>query len=128
MPAVFDSLVHRGLTPHVGWRVSYVVPGILIVAVALGMLILGEDTPTGKWSERGNAVPHVPGVIEGVVVDAPVHGVPGVIEGVVVDAPVHGVPVQRSPASSVTEKDKGLGKDVEAGVISSTQLDEVVVA
>jgi NNP family nitrate/nitrite transporter-like MFS transporter len=53
MPAVFDSLVqHRGLTAHKAWRVAYIVPFIIIVAIALGMLFTCEDTPTGKWSER----------------------------------------------------------------------------
>lgn len=53
MPAVFDSLVaNQGLTPHKAWRVSFVVPFILITATALGMLFLCEDTPTGPWSER----------------------------------------------------------------------------
>ena len=53
MPAVYDSLVNvQGLTPHKAWRVSYIVPFIIIVAVALTMLFVCEDTPTGKWSER----------------------------------------------------------------------------
>lgn len=53
MPAIYDSFVNdRGLTPHKAWRVSYIVPFIIITAVALGMLFLCEDTPTGKWSER----------------------------------------------------------------------------
>ncbi|KAJ9201626.1 hypothetical protein DTO164E3_3519 [Paecilomyces variotii] len=53
MPAVFDSLVHqRGLAPHKAWRVAYIVPFIIITAIALCMLFLCEDTPTGKWSER----------------------------------------------------------------------------
>ena len=53
MPAIYDSLVHRNhLTPHVAWRVSFIVPGICIVAVAIGLLLCCPDTPTGKWSER----------------------------------------------------------------------------
>jgi MFS transporter, NNP family, nitrate/nitrite transporter len=53
MPAIFDSLVaHNGLTPHVAWRVSFIVPFILIVSTAGLMLLLCPDTPTGKWSER----------------------------------------------------------------------------
>jgi NNP family nitrate/nitrite transporter-like MFS transporter len=53
MPAIYDSLVHsQGLTPHRAWRVAYVVPFIIIVTLALSMLFLCEDTPTGKWSER----------------------------------------------------------------------------
>ena len=57
MPAIFDSLVHQsGLTEHVAWRVTFIVPFILITATAIAMLLLTEDTPTGKWSERGQAV------------------------------------------------------------------------
>ena len=47
------ALVHdRGLTPHVAWRVAFIVPFILIVSTAVGMIFLCPDTPTGKWSER----------------------------------------------------------------------------
>ncbi|KAL6236970.1 nitrate transporter [Aspergillus navahoensis] len=53
MPAIFDSLVRdQGLTAHKAWRVAYIVPFILIVAAALGMIFTCDDTPTGKWSER----------------------------------------------------------------------------
>lgn len=53
MPAIFDSLVfNRGLTPHVAWRVTFIVPFITIVSTAILMLLLCPDTPTGKWSER----------------------------------------------------------------------------
>ena len=52
MPAVFNSLVSEGLTPHKAWRVAYIVPFVIIVTVALGMLFTCEDTPVGKWSER----------------------------------------------------------------------------
>jgi len=55
MPAIFNSLVANGLTEHVAWRVAFVVPGILIVTVAVLMLLLCPDTPTGKWSEREEA-------------------------------------------------------------------------
>lgn len=58
MPAIFDSLVHRqGLTPHVAWRVTFIVPFILITVTATAMLFLTEDTPTGKWADRGKVVP-----------------------------------------------------------------------
>lgn len=53
MPAIFDSLVHsQGLPAHKAWRVAYIVPFILIVATALGMLFTCDDTPTGPWSQR----------------------------------------------------------------------------
>lgn len=60
MPAVFNSLVARGLTEHKAWRVAYVVPFIIIIAIALCMMFTCPDTPTGKWSERhlnGTATP-----------------------------------------------------------------------
>ena len=67
MPAVFDSLVrYRGLTPHKAWRVAYIVPFIIIVAVAVGMLLTCADTPTGKWSER--TIP----VVEGSPITPPI--------------------------------------------------------
>jgi NNP family nitrate/nitrite transporter-like MFS transporter len=76
MPALFDSLVmQRGLTPHVAWRVSFIVPFILITSTALGMLLLCEDTPTGPWSER-HAHAHQAAhqaVVEGKIVDATGH-------------------------------------------------------
>ncbi|KAI1390300.1 nitrate transporter [Hypoxylon trugodes] len=52
MPAVFDSLVARGYTDGVAWRVSFIVPLIIVLATGISMLILCPDTPTGKWSER----------------------------------------------------------------------------
>ncbi|PWY77463.1 nitrate transporter CrnA [Aspergillus heteromorphus CBS 117.55] len=53
MPAVFNALVgSQGLPAHKAWRVAYVVPFIIIVAVALTMLFVCDDTPTGSWSDR----------------------------------------------------------------------------
>jgi NNP family nitrate/nitrite transporter-like MFS transporter len=57
MPAIYDSLkTEQGLSSHVAWRVSFIVPFIMITACALGLLLLTDDTPTGKWSERGVTV------------------------------------------------------------------------
>lgn len=56
MPAVYNSLVkQQHIAPHKAWRISFVVPGILIVFVALCLLLLCEDTPTGRWSDRALA-------------------------------------------------------------------------
>ncbi|KAE9975385.1 hypothetical protein BLS_002614 [Venturia inaequalis] len=52
MPAVFNSLVSDGLRPHVAWRVAFIVPGILIVSTATALVLLCDDCPTGKWSDR----------------------------------------------------------------------------
>lgn len=65
MPAIFDSLVkNQHLTPHVAWRVAFIVPFIIITAIALGILFTGEDTPNGKWSDRAK-------IIDAIAVDAP---------------------------------------------------------
>ena len=75
MPAIYNSFVkQQGLTPHVAWRVSFVVPGILIVGVATLLILLCPDTPTGKWADRMQASPNSQqhnGILEGTVVDVP---------------------------------------------------------
>ena len=59
MPAIFDSLVQNsGMTPHVAWRVAFIVPFIVIVATTITFLLVCPDTPTGKWSERHLAAQH----------------------------------------------------------------------
>lgn len=79
MPAVFDSLVHnQHLSAHVAWRVTFIVPFIIITATAIGMLLFCPDTPTGRWSDRhlhaqqnaalhraAGAVVPIPGQLEG---------------------------------------------------------------
>ena len=74
MPAIFDSLVSRQhLTPHVAWRVAFIVPFIVIVAVSIALVLCCPDTPTGKWSERHLKVKHNLEIhgISGTVVDVP---------------------------------------------------------
>lgn len=57
MPAIYDSLKKdQGLSSHVAWRVSFIVPFILITTVAIGLVTLTDDTPTGKWADRASAV------------------------------------------------------------------------
>src|SRR5882762_6966985 len=43
MPAVYNSFLKDGLKPHKAWRVSFIVPGILIVTTAFFLLILCPD-------------------------------------------------------------------------------------
>jgi NNP family nitrate/nitrite transporter-like MFS transporter len=65
MPVIFGSLVHKQrLSEHVACRVSFIVPFIIITAIAMGILFNGEDTPTGKWSDRRK-------IIEPIGTDAP---------------------------------------------------------
>ncbi|KAF8859253.1 nitrate transporter [Acephala macrosclerotiorum] len=64
MPAIFDSLMkHQHLTAHVAWRVSFIVPFIIIVSIAMGILFTTEDCPSGKWANR-----HQP--LDNIAVDA----------------------------------------------------------
>ncbi|KAK6348794.1 hypothetical protein TWF730_009564 [Orbilia blumenaviensis] len=109
MPAIYDSFVRdRGLSSHVAWRVSYVVPGILIVAMALAILAFGEDTPNGPWKNRG--------IVNGV--DTTGEG-----EGIIVDAIEPPTATKVSRESSVSDEKKG---DIE--VASDPQIDAVAVA
>src|SRR5271156_4447336 len=51
--SVLDSLVARGYTPHVAWRVSFVVvPFIIVMFMAMMILFFAPDTPAGKWENR----------------------------------------------------------------------------
>ena len=51
--SVLDSLVARGYTPHVAWRISFVVvPFIIVMFMAMMILFFAPDTPTGKWEDR----------------------------------------------------------------------------
>lgn len=74
MPAVYFSLLNnRGLSQGVAWRVSFIVPGILIVTIAILLLVLCPDTPTGRWEDRFQAAENnlrVHGV-QGAIVDVP---------------------------------------------------------
>lgn len=74
MPAIYESLLkNQHMSSHVAWRVSFVVPGILIVCVALSLVLFCPDTPTGKWSDRFQAAENNlrQHGIEGAVVDVP---------------------------------------------------------
>jgi len=77
MPAVYDSLVAMGHAPGPAWRITFVVPLIMIIVTGTALLLLCPDTPSGKWSERmvharENLQSHVGGAGEiAAVVDVP---------------------------------------------------------
>lgn len=52
MPAVFDSFVAHGYSMDKSWRLTFIVPLILLIFTGVTLLLLCPDTPTGKWSER----------------------------------------------------------------------------
>ncbi|ETN39387.1 uncharacterized protein HMPREF1541_05610 [Cyphellophora europaea CBS 101466] len=74
MPTIYDSLVEdQGYSPHVAWRITFIVPGVIILTVAAGLFFLCDDTPTGAWTDRhlvaqSNLVAHG---INASIVDAP---------------------------------------------------------
>jgi len=132
MPAIFDSLVSRQhLSPHVAWRVAFIVPFICITVTAIAMLILCPDTPMGKWDERHlhaqqNLANHG---ITGDVVDVP---------GEITDKRTSTSGTESPPASSDQEKlqfaatdKRGAPFDHEAQVGEQQMLDtargEIVV-
>ncbi|KAK8049083.1 nitrite transporter [Apiospora phragmitis] len=77
MPAVFDSLIGRGYTPGVAWRMTFIVPLIITIVTGISLIVLCPDTPTGKWSERHLHAQQ----------NLHVHGVDGVAENNLVDVP-----------------------------------------
>ena len=57
MPAIFDSLVeNHGLRATVAWRVTFIVPFVLIIVTTILMIVFCPDTPMGSWSARHRAV------------------------------------------------------------------------
>ncbi len=52
MPAVYDSFVAMGYQPGPAWRLTFVVPLVMVVATGLALLLLCPDTPGGTWSGR----------------------------------------------------------------------------
>jgi len=56
MPAIYNSLVkNQHMAKNTAWRVSFVVPGVVIVCTAIALLLCCQDTPTGKWADRHQA-------------------------------------------------------------------------
>ncbi|KAI1304510.1 major facilitator superfamily domain-containing protein [Xylaria venustula] len=76
MPAVFDSFKGRGYTDGTAWRLTFIVPLVVVLATGVCMIALCPDTPTGKWSERQlhaeqNLESHGIAKSDGVVVEIP---------------------------------------------------------
>jgi NNP family nitrate/nitrite transporter-like MFS transporter len=52
MPAVFESFRGMGHTPSQSWRLTFIVPLIMVICTGICLLLLCPDTPMGHWSER----------------------------------------------------------------------------
>ncbi|KAL7271946.1 hypothetical protein RUND412_005266 [Rhizina undulata] len=117
MPAIFDSLVQKQhLTPHKAWRVAFIVPFVLITTIALAMLAFGEDTPTGKWSERHLFHEQKQSADGGVVVNT---------AGRVTDSPASSGASDSSIDEKMSSKDKTL-KDPEVADLEIITQAEIV--
>jgi NNP family nitrate/nitrite transporter-like MFS transporter len=52
MPLLFDAIKSSGLSDHVTWRVTMVVPAGLCFIMGLSCLLFSDDCPQGDWSKR----------------------------------------------------------------------------
>ena len=122
MPAIFDSLVHsQHMSAHKAWRVAFVVPFIVIVAVSVALLLVCPDTPTGKWSERHLAAQHnlAEHGITGDVVE-----VPGEITDEKSSSPESGSPAPEQHGEKLVYDAKRTGSfDREAQIGEQSMLD-----
>lgn len=74
MPAVYDSFVAHGQSLDRAWRLTFIVPLIMLIFTGTALLLLCPDTPVGKWSERKQHVQenlHSHGIKEGSIVPVP---------------------------------------------------------
>lgn len=76
MPAVFNSFVARGFSTGQSWRLTFIVPLIMVIAVGVALLCLCPDSPTGHWGERHHALqedhnPHSASYVASAVTDVP---------------------------------------------------------
>ncbi|KAK0632370.1 major facilitator superfamily domain-containing protein [Immersiella caudata] len=101
MPAVYDGFVHMGYSPGKSWRLTFIVPLVMVILCGVCLLLFCPDTPTGKWSDRHQHA-HEALVIHGVDETAGVVDVPGAITD---KAPLD---TEKRPASA--SKDAGLEK------------------
>lgn len=60
MPAVYDSFVSYGYSMDQAWRLTFIVPLIMLLVTGFSLLLLCPDTPVGKWSERERYVQEHP--------------------------------------------------------------------
>ncbi|KAK0729215.1 nitrite transporter [Apiosordaria backusii] len=73
MPAVYDAFVASGRSPGQSWRLTFIIPLVMVLATGTALLLLCPDTPTGKWADRHRQAEenlHAHG-IDDVIVDIP---------------------------------------------------------
>ncbi|KAI8946913.1 nitrate transporter [Xylaria longipes] len=117
MPAVFDSFKGRGYNNGTAWRLTFIVPLIVVIVTGISMILLCPDTPTGKWSER---LLHTEQNLES-------HGVAGQ-GGAIVDVPgditaKESYNVSKCSDSEAEKQTKGHGYDREVNLSEGEMLE-----
>lgn len=67
MVALYNQLLHDGLSSHSAWRAAFaIVPVPVLLITAFLVFVFGTDHPAGKWSERHNIpAAHMPNITNG---------------------------------------------------------------
>jgi NNP family nitrate/nitrite transporter-like MFS transporter len=52
MPLVYEAFLHGGLTLHMAWRVSMIIPACLCLIVGVCCFLFVDDCPQGKWKDH----------------------------------------------------------------------------
>jgi NNP family nitrate/nitrite transporter-like MFS transporter len=114
MPAVYDAFVRTGHSPGRSWRLTFIVPLIMVIATGISLLLLCPDTPMGQWSERHL---HVQENLQshGVVAERGVVDVPGAITDKVTPSDSH--------ASDGEDKKPPVTYDHEAALSKSEMME-----
>ncbi|KAK5663412.1 hypothetical protein OQA88_3841 [Cercophora sp. LCS_1] len=86
MPAVYDSFVARGHTPGQSWRLTFIVPLIMVITCGITLLLFCPDTPTGRWEDR-HLQAHEALVIHGVEATPPQSSAIVNVPGTITDKP-----------------------------------------
>ncbi|KAI1607871.1 major facilitator superfamily domain-containing protein [Exophiala viscosa] len=125
MPAIYKSFLKRGLKPHEAWRVSFVIPGIIILFVTAGLILLCEDTPVGKWSERHlhaeqNLAAHG---VQARLVDAPTGGITDKVSTEGTNSPPSTVGDQKLQYDATGDRKTSTYADHEAQLSEQQMLD-----
>jgi len=63
--SIIKSIRHNGVADETAWRYAMLVPGLIMIAVAIPMLLISDDCPQGKWNDRLYNDPSAENLIEG---------------------------------------------------------------
>lgn len=50
--SIISSIRHNGVADETAWRYAMLVPGLIMICVAIPMLLVSDDCPQGQWKDR----------------------------------------------------------------------------